>query len=168
MSGEVRVGPVEPDDAGELFTVQRAAYVSEAQRYGFVIPPLLETLAELAKEIADPNVIFHGAWLGQRLVGSVRGRVSGTSMEIARFGVAPDVRGRGVGRALLASIEAVTPAPVEELWLVTGALSEDNVRFYERSGYLRTGTLLDSVGIEIVRMRKLPDRNFPDRKLPDR
>ena len=158
MTGGVRVGPVEPDDAGELFTVQRAAYVTEALRYGFVIPPLLETLPELAKEIADPSVLFHGAWSGGRLVGSVRGRVSGASMEIARFAVAPDMQGRGVGRALLASIEAATPAHVDELWLVTGSLSEDNVRFYERSGYTATGSMLDAVGIEIVRMKKFRDR----------
>lgn len=163
MSAQPRVRPVEPDDAGELFTVQRAAYVDEARRYGVVIPPLLETLAELAKEIADPNVLFHGAWLGSRVVGSVRGRVSGPSMEIARFAVAPDLQGRGVGRALLASVEAAAPATVEEFWLVTGALSEDNIRFYERSGYLRADTIRDAVGIELARMRKIPDRKFRNR-----
>jgi ribosomal protein S18 acetylase RimI-like enzyme len=158
VSADPRVGPVEPDDAGELFTVQRAAYVSEAQRYGFVIPPLLETFAELRKELANPAVLCHGAWLGTRLVGSVRGRVADASMEIARFAVAPDVQGRGVGRALLTSIEAATPADVDTFWLVTGSLSVDNIRFYERSGYRRTDTILDPIGIEIVRMRKFRNR----------
>lgn len=156
MTDELRIGPVGIEDAGELFTVQRAAYVSEAQRYGTVgIPPLNETLAEAEKEIADPHVLVFGAWLGTRLVGSVRGRVSGALMEIARFAVAPDVQGRGVGRELLAAIEAATPAQVETLWLVTGSRSEGNVRFYQRCGYELTGSLIDAVGIEILRMQKL-------------
>ena len=155
----MRVGPVGVEHAGELFTVQRAAYVTEARRYGTVaIPPLVETLAEVEKEIADPDVLVHGAWLGPRLVGSVRGRVSGSLMEIARFAVAPDLQGRGVGRDLLASIEAATPAQVETLWLVTGALSADNIRFYQRAGYQPSGTSVDSVGIEIIRMWKFPNR----------
>jgi GNAT superfamily N-acetyltransferase len=154
----VRVGPVGQADAGEVFTVQRAAYVSEARRYGLVIPPLLETFAELRQEIADPAVLCHGAWLGARLVGSVRGRVAGACMEIARFAVAPDVQGRGVGRALLASIEAAAPAGVDTLWLVTGSLSTDNLHFYERSGYVRVDTGHDAVGVEIIRMRKPASR----------
>jgi GNAT superfamily N-acetyltransferase len=163
VTDDVHVGPVDPADAGELFTVQRAAYVSEAQRYGFAIPPLLETYAELRKELADPTVLCHGAWLGRRLVGSVRGRVAGASMEIARFAVAPDVQGRGVGRALLTSIEAATPADVDTLWLVTGSLSADNIRFYERSGYHRADTVLDPVGIEIIRLRKFRAQKLRDR-----
>ena len=155
MSVELRVGPVRPDDAGELFTVQRAAYVTEAQRYGTVrIPPMAETLAEVEKEIANPCVLVHGAWLGTRLVGSVRGRIAGSLMEVARFSVAPDLQGRGVGRALLTGIEAATPAEVETLWLVTGALSSGNIRFYQRAGYRRTGTSTDAVGVEIVRFEK--------------
>lgn len=155
MSLDLRVGPVGAQDAGELFTVQRAAYVSEAQRYGTVhIPPVAETLAEVEKQIADPNVLVHAAWLGHRLVGSVRGRLAPPLMEIARFAVAPDMQGRGVGRALLAGIEAATPAEIETLWLVTGSLSADNIRFYVRSGYRRTGTLTDAVGVEIVRFEK--------------
>lgn len=179
MNGELRVGPVGTEHAGELYTVQCAAYVSEARRYRTVeIPPLNETLAEVEKEIADPNVLVLGAWLGSRLVGSVRGRISGALMEIARFAVAPDQQGRGVGRDLLAAMEAATPASVETLWLVTGSLSESNVRFYQRSGYQLAGTTLDPVGIEIVRMWKFPSRNsqsrnmqsrnFPSRNIQDR
>jgi ribosomal protein S18 acetylase RimI-like enzyme len=155
VSAELRVGPVSPEDAGELFTVQRAAYVTEAQRYGTVtIPPMAETLAEVEKEIADPRVLVHAAWLGSRLVGSVRGRIAGSRMEIARFSVAPDLQGRGVGRALLTGMEAATPAEVETLWLHTGALSSENIRFYQRAGYRQTGASIDAVGVPIVRFEK--------------
>lgn len=164
MNEQLRIGPVGIEHAGELFTVQCAAYVSEARRYGTVeIPPLNETLAEAEKEIADPNVLVLGAWFGTRLVGSVRGRISGALMEIARFAVAPDLQGRGVGRELLAAIEAATPAQVETLWLVTGSLSESNVRFYQRCGYHPAGSMIDPIGIEILRMRKSRNGNTQNR-----
>jgi hypothetical protein len=53
-------------------------------------------------------------------------------------------------------------------WLGMGVLGEDDSRFCQRFGYLPDGSMLDAVGIEIVRMRKFPDRKFPDRKFRDR
>jgi GNAT superfamily N-acetyltransferase len=98
----IRLDTLAPAHAGEALTVQRAAYVSEAQRYQAPdIPPLHETVDELRADLSDGSgVIAIGAWLGHRLVGAVRGRVDGDRMEVARFVVAPDVQGRGVGRAL--------------------------------------------------------------------
>jgi GNAT superfamily N-acetyltransferase len=142
-----------------VLTVQRAAYVTEAQRYAAPhIPPLLETLDELRADLIRPDVLAVGAWFGARLVGSVRGRVEGTTMELARLSVAPDMQGRGVGRALVAALHAATPASVASTWLVTGARSEDNLRFYAAAGYrATTGTHRDGAGVELVRM----DRSVP-------
>lgn len=151
----LRIGPLRSSDAGEVLTVQRAAYVTEAQRYGAPhIPPLLETLDELQADVAKPDVLAVGAWLGPRLVGSVRGRVGQSTMEVARFSVAPDVQGRGVGRALLTALHAAAPASVTSTWLVTGAQSDDNRRFYAAAGYRATTTQLDAAGVELVYMRR--------------
>jgi GNAT superfamily N-acetyltransferase len=125
LAGErFRVDRPGPRHAGEILTVQRAAYVTEAQRYRAPdIPPLVETLAELRADLAradDHGLVARAAWLGPRVVGSVRGRVTGSRMEIARFAVAPDVQGAGIGRALLAAVHAAAPAPVTTCWLVTG------------------------------------------------
>ena len=61
--------------------MQLAAYVREAQRYAAPdIPPLRETLAQLRADLerADaPDLVARAAWLGPRLVGSVRGRIAG-------------------------------------------------------------------------------------------
>lgn len=140
------------DDAGEVLTVQRAAYVTEAQRYRAPdIAPLLETLADLRADLDRPGVLALGAWTGPRLVGSVRGRVDGERMEVARLTVAPDVQGRGVGRALLAAVHAAAPEPVITTWLVTGARSDANLRLYASAGYAVVATTAD-VGVELVRM----------------
>ena len=68
---EVRILPLRPSDAGEVLTIQRAAFVSEAQIYGSAdMSPLTQTLAEVEAELegADGWV----ARIGGRLVGVIR------------------------------------------------------------------------------------------------
>ncbi|MGD9987961.1 GNAT family N-acetyltransferase [Pseudonocardia sp.] len=153
----LRIGVPSPEHAGEMLTVQRAAYVTEAQRYHAPgIPPLRETVQEIRADLAGagPALVARAAWLGSRLVGSVRGRIDGAAMEVVRFTVAPDVQGGGVGRALLAALHAAAPASVRSFWLVTGGRSEDNLRFYGAAGYRRTGTVVDDAGVGLVRMER--------------
>jgi GNAT superfamily N-acetyltransferase len=153
-----RIEALGPADAGEMLTVQRAAYVTEAQRYDAPgIPPLRESLEEMRADLARAGggeLLALGARLGARLVGSVRGRIDGDRMEVARFTVAPDLQGHGIGRALLAALHAATPAVVSVSWLVTGARSDDNVRFYTAAGYGVVGTTADAAGVELVRMER--------------
>lgn len=154
---QVRTGRPGVEHAGEVLTVQRAAYVTEAQRYDAPnIPPLRETLDEVRADLAGDTPAV-AAWLGPRLVGSVRGRVDGDRMEIARLTVAPDVQGHGVGRELLAALHAAAPAPVARFWLVTGARSDDNRRFYAAAGYVDAGAAVDPAGVELVRMERAAD-----------
>jgi GNAT superfamily N-acetyltransferase len=155
----LRVTRPDSEHAGEALTVQLAAYVREAQRYAAPdIPPLRETVAELAADFARadaPDLVARAAWLGRRLVGSVRGRIDGDRMEIVRFTVAPDLQGRGIGRALLAAVHAAAPAPVRRCWLVTGARSADNIRLYTAACYQVVGATTDRVGVDLVRMERL-------------
>lgn len=72
-----------------------------------------------------------------RLVGGVRARLHGNGWEIGRLMVAPDLRGAGLGRTLLAHAEAAAPASAPIAYLITGLLSEANLRRYRRSGYRR-------------------------------
>lgn len=149
----VHIGQLTPGHAGEALTVQRAAYVTEAQLYDAPrIPPLTETLDELRADLAETLAI--GAWLGTRLAGCVRGRVADDRMEVARFVVAPDLQGRGIGRALLSAVEAAAPPPVQTLWLVTGVRSEGNLRLYGKAGYVTVGETTDSAGVSLVVLEK--------------
>jgi GNAT superfamily N-acetyltransferase len=151
----VEIGTPGPEHAGEVLTVQRAAYVTEAQRYRAPdIPPLVETLEELRADLAAPGVVARAAWLGPRLVGSVRGRVDGAAMEVARLTVAPDLQGRGLGRALLEAVHAAAPAGVGVFWLVTGARSDDNLRLYAAAGYRPAGRVVDPAEVELVRLER--------------
>ncbi|CCH76913.1 TRNA-(Guanine-N1)-methyltransferase [Nostocoides japonicum T1-X7] len=75
---------------------------------------------------------------GGRLVASVRARCAPddeTTWQIGRLMVAPDLQGRGLGRALLGYAEAAAPPGTRTLWLTTGAGSTRNLRAYRKAGY---------------------------------
>jgi GNAT superfamily N-acetyltransferase len=150
----VHIGPIGPGHAGEVMTVQRAAYLQEARRYGaWDLPPLVETLEEIRGHLADGTPAL-GAFDGARLVGSVRSRVDGDRMEVARLSVAPDLQGGGVGRGLLKAISERAPETVGVVWLFTGAESDGNIRFYESAGFVRVSEHLDAVGIRCVTLEQ--------------
>ncbi len=150
----VRIGPLGAGHAGEALTVQRAAYVTEAQHYGAPdLPPLTESLDALRADL-DSGVLALGAWLGTRLAGSVRGRPDGDRMEVARLAVAPDLQRRGIGRRLLAAIEAAAPPPVHTLWLVTGASSEASLAMYRGAGYAVVAGSTDAAGVALAVLEK--------------
>jgi ribosomal protein S18 acetylase RimI-like enzyme len=128
------IADADPADAGELLTVQRAAYLSEAQLHEtFALPPLTETLDEIRAAIASVTVLK--AVSGTRIVGAVRGRADGDTCHIGRLAVAPDLQGNGIGTALVRAIEARFPQ-VRRFELFTGPRSEANVRLYRRLGYV--------------------------------
>ncbi|MFC4857402.1 GNAT family N-acetyltransferase [Actinophytocola glycyrrhizae] len=151
----IHIGPLAAAHAGEALTVQRAAYVTEAQHYDAPrIPPLTETLDELRGDLMSGVPAF-GAWTGTRLAGSVRGRVDGDRMEVARFSVAPDLQGQGIGSALLSAVEAAAPTEVRTFWLVTGADSEASLRLYRKAGYEVVADTTDAVGVALVVLEKV-------------
>ncbi|MGH3265217.1 MAG: GNAT family N-acetyltransferase [Trebonia sp.] len=129
------------DDAGEILTLQRAAYVTEAQAHGDVtMPPLTQTLAQLRAELADPRVMAWGIRERGRLVASVRVRqVDRATAEAGRLVVAPDRQGGGLGTALLLAAEARLQDEITVIRLFTGEHSDANLRLYQRLGYRETG-----------------------------
>lgn len=147
-------------DAGEVLTVQRAAYVSEAQVYqDAFLPALTQTLDELIAEIESGG----GFVLRKngRMVGAVRTRVVGGLLHIGRLTVAPDVQGHGFGSILMNAAEGEAAATDEEsplaadaAVLFTGKLSEANLRLYARRGYVETHREELGTGVELVHLRK--------------
>lgn len=131
----VRIVPATPADAGELLTLQRAAYVTEGQLHGDLsIPPLTQTLDELRADLlVVPRL---KAVDGPRIVGSARAEQTGDVLAIGRLAVAPDRQGKGLGTRLLAAAEALAGPEVKQFALFTGERSLANVRLYERCGYV--------------------------------
>lgn len=146
------------EDVGELLTLQRASYVTEAQAHDDPrLPPLVESLDDLRSALTDPSVTTLGLRApSTRLVAAVRlVQLSGAEWaELARFMVAPDVQGQGLGTRLLAIAEVRLAPSVSEVRLLTGERSPANLRLYARCGYRETGRERTSAGYSVVHLAK--------------
>ncbi|MBM4523808.1 GNAT family N-acetyltransferase [Rhodococcus hoagii] len=147
------------DDAGEVLTLQRAAYVSEAQAHGDLqLPPLTQSLDELVDELAQPSVTTTGLRDADgRLVAAVRVRVRSEdprAADLGRLVVAPDVQGRGLGSRLLRLAEDRLASHVSSLRLFTGERSVGNLRLYGRFGYRETHRTPTPGGYALVHLAK--------------
>ena len=143
--------PLPPGAAGELLTLQRAAYVTEAQLYDDVrLPALVQTLDDLVHELAASTRV--AAVAGTRLVGAVRTRERDGVLHIGRLVVAPDRQGQGIGTRLLLAAEQATGLPRATLF--TGARSTANLRLYQRHGYVERSREQVRPGLELVHLVK--------------
>lgn len=153
-AADIAVRDIRIEDAGEVLTLQRAAFVQEALIYGTPeMPPLTQTLDELVHELHDN--LGRVALIGPRIVGAVRARVDGELLLVGRLVIAPDQQGNGIGSRLLEAVEERgRQAGAIEAELFTGSLSEANLRLYEREGYVETQRVAGDDGIEQVFLRK--------------
>ena len=135
-----------PADAGELLTLQLACWVEEARANpGVDLPPLRETLEDVSAWLREWTTLVVRA--SGRLVGAVRGRLVGDTWDVGRLMVAPDLRGRGLGRELLSRAEAAAPPDARRLSLFTGVGSAANLRMYQRAGYRRDPVQPSETGV---------------------
>lgn len=151
----VVIEPVQREDAGELLTLQRAAYVSEARLYGDLeLPALSQTLRELEADLATSTALK--AVAGHRIVGAVRARVEDRVLHIGRLTVAPDRQGRGIGSRLLVVVEAVHAhaGTAGSAMLFTGDRSSANLALYASHGYVEVRREPLRPGVVLVHLAK--------------
>ena len=141
-----------PADTGELLTLQRAAFATEAQLYGDPwLPALVQTFVELRAELTTGRAL--GLRIGGRLVGAVRTREDAGVLHVNRLTVAPDLQGVGIGSRLLLAAEDGATASVAVLF--TGHRSAGNLRLYERHGYVEQRREPAHAGLTLVHLSKL-------------
>jgi len=143
-------------DAEEILSLQKLAYLGEAELYDdFNIPPLVQTLNEIRAEFA--RRIFLKAVGEGRIIGSVQGfRIAGTCF-VGRLMVHHNLQGKGIGTRLMAAIEAAFP-DAERFELFTGHKSCANIRLYERLGYRTIRTEKVNTVLSLVFMEKWVSR----------
>jgi N-acetylglutamate synthase-like GNAT family acetyltransferase len=120
-------------DLDEILALQKLAYLSEAEIYNdFSIPPLLQTLGEIRKEFNEKT--FLKAVDSGKIVGSVRANMIDGTCYIGRLLVHPDYQNKGIGTALLKSIENHFK-DCKRYELFTGHKSAKNLYIYQKLGY---------------------------------
>jgi tRNA (guanine37-N1)-methyltransferase len=153
--GGVEIRAAVPADAPELLTLQRAAFVREIAAHGTDrFPALTEELEDVVDGLSTWSTVVARA--GGRLVGAGRGRLleDGATWEVGRIMVAPDRTGHGLGRALLARVEALAPAEANAFRLLVAVGAERTRRFYRKAGYRDSGSPAEVEGtVEMTRRR---------------
>lgn len=101
---------------------------------------------ETAAELDGCERVLVGAWLDGALVGTAQLERSAPRNarhrgEIQRVAVSSASRGRGVGRALMAALEAEARAVGIELLYLTTHDDIGAARFYERIGWTKAGVV---------------------------
>lgn len=133
----IRLGT--PEDYDSVLDVQRRAYAQkEAPLYGDRIPPLAETPASLAAEMADGYRLLVGLHRG-RVVASLRMKeLPDGSIYFGRLSVDPDLQGNGLGQRMALAVEEFHP-DADTFVLNCGEKSEENRHIYTKLGYRETG-----------------------------
>ena len=155
--GDLVLRDAQPADVAEWHVLQLACWVAEQHANpGVHIPPLHETLEDVRGWWSQWQVrVLRTPDASARLVGGFRGRVDDDgAWEVGRLMVAPDLRGRGLGRALLEACEALAPAGTTACTLITGEGSERNHRIYRRAGYRPAGQAAPGAIRMVKRLRR--------------
>jgi tRNA (guanine37-N1)-methyltransferase len=141
---DLEVRTAEPADLGEVLTLQWACFPTE----------LHEPLDVLTRDVLDGTSFVVRA--GSRLVATVRCELleGGTVWQLSLLMVAPDLRGRGLGRWLLGHAEEAAPDSVETFRLHAAAAHEENLTYYRRAGYSVRGERDGFPGVLVLTKRR--------------
>lgn len=135
METDIRITKAEFSDLEDILTLQKKAYVSEADIYeDYSIPPLHQTLEFIQKEFED-TCFLKALNADNKIIGSVRLTVKGNTGYIGKLIVDETYRNVGLGRKLLQAIEQMYSSKVSRFELFTGHKSDRNLHIYLTSGY---------------------------------
>jgi GNAT superfamily N-acetyltransferase len=138
-TAQVRVRDALAAEVPQAVEVQHHAFTRIALEMGFdpeYLPPVRETADEVVTLLAERGgrLLVAEAADG-RLVGTVRG-IPGRSgtVEVGRLAVEDGWEGRGIGRALMSTLETRFP-DAERFELFTGSEAAGPLHLYESLGY---------------------------------
>ncbi|MEO1049283.1 MAG: GNAT family N-acetyltransferase [Bacteroidota bacterium] len=110
-------------------------YLQEAELYDdYDIPPLHQTQDAIYEDFKKGLILK--AFQNEKVIGSVRAYAKDESCYIGRLIVHPEFQNRGLGKLLMAKVEAAYPN-AKRFELFTGHASEKNLALYGKLGYRR-------------------------------
>jgi len=123
----------EMKDLEEILTLQKLAYLSEAELCNdYTIPPLMQTLESINEDFGKMTILK--AVEEGKIIGSVRAFEENGECHIGRLIVHPECQNRGIGKILMSEIEGRFPE-CRKFSLFTGKKSVKNLSFYGKLGY---------------------------------
>jgi GNAT superfamily N-acetyltransferase len=134
-------------DASAIAALIESGYRGDESRRGWTTEAdLLEgertSVAEIEAFIADPNARFVMAFEDAALIGCALIKNEDGEGYFGMFAVSPRLQGGGHGKQILALAEKA----IRDLWnckkiaMTVISIREDLIAYYERRGYVRTGT----------------------------
>lgn len=143
----VAIRPAETRDLEVVRAIARAAYALYVPRIGREPAPMV---ADFVAALAARSL-----WVaGDPVVGFAVAYPRGDHWHLENLAVAPAAHGRGLGRALVAHVEALARAAgAAAVELYTNAKMTENRRLYPRLGYAETGRRVED-GFDRVFFRK--------------
>ena len=143
-------------DLLSILQLQYLAYQSEAQLLNnFAIPPLQQTIEKLQEEWIK-GFVLKATGENDEIIGSVRGFIENNTLFIGKLIVQPDRQGRGIGTKLLTHVETMYPQLRYELF--TSNRSVNNIRLYEKMGYVRFKEQQISPELTFIYLEKKPEK----------
>jgi len=125
----------ETADLQQILKLQYLAYKSVAKIYNdFSIEPLTQTIESVWHEF-EKGIFLKAVGGAGEIIGSVRAYIDDDTAYIGKLMVNPTKQGQGIATKLIYAIER--ECLVERYELFTGSKCTDNLRLYERLGYLR-------------------------------
>lgn len=130
---DIIIEAVSKSDLEQILTLQKEAYLSEAELYDdYSLPPLEQSHPEIEEDFKKQ--VFLKVVCGGNLVGSVRAFEKKGVCYIGRLIVEPKYQDKGLGFTLLQAIEARFPHSIR-YELFTGDKSKKNLYLYKKLGY---------------------------------
>lgn len=152
MAAEINIEKAKLEDLPAILALQKLAFRSEAEIYqDYTLPPLLQDENSILKEFENGTILK--ATSDNKIVGSVRAIQNDDTCMIGKLVVAPESRGKGIGKRLMHAIEK-SFAHSEKFKISAGHKSERNLRLCEKLGYKVVGTEPITTSLCMVKMEK--------------
>lgn len=148
--GEIFIRAAEPQDVSGI--LQCLAKAFEPYRTQYTLEAFADTVLEqnsLANRMQRMHVLV--AVSADQITGTVAGSVSDGEGHLRGMAVLPEWRGSGLASALLIAIEAwLKSRTCTRVTLDTTLPLGAAIKFYEKSGYWRSGRVTDFFGMPLV------------------
>ncbi len=152
---EFLIRPLDEPDIPELLSRQSRAFESHANLFDISVWTR-ETAEECRAELSYTRILVAKDREG-RIIGGVRGREMEGVWLIRKLFVDPEVRKRGLGRALMEAIEKLVPSSCHKISVCTMLVLGENVRFFLDRGYIPDFLMPDHYNrLHLICFRKDP------------